>query len=507
MKSKHTYIYLLLITLLYIVGYVYAYWNGWRLEGDDAMSTVMIAVSFPVAGCLLSLLISNGFRCFRHDVIGIVNAVVLLLLSQVGTFLAYKLQYQYYSTSKEIIIYGLGMALAALLLLALHDTVEKQRNIDGKTSFLSLICRSLMYGTWVASLILFFSVNLSFPVLNNINHTMKGAFVRMEETFNLLGFIFIIASIAVFLILWIWKHTRLIASLVGLIAFSGLFFFTVVTFDQHMIRVYDREIGNKGHVKSYMDERIQEDDIYVVQEQEPIEVDDYEEESYQDSPDREDAYNPSFIGDGIIGVYDTEDREKGDTDSIASAIVFLKDDIHFDSTFPDLAYHILSYRQPFRVYKNGYGGKAYDGIVRLLWKNKKSIVFEALLSSYSHIIKEYISAQTYKDRGYDKMVEQLIVAYNDLSTQPESFGAIYWIMYSSEEEDICPDCWYGELYEKYYGMIKDYISEESLTVFNKPEDDYCRIVWVYSFWGRRDHEGIKEDVYKALLKLQEMYQE
>ncbi|MCD8181775.1 MAG: hypothetical protein LUE99_00335 [Bacteroides sp.] len=240
---------------------------------------------------------------------------------------------------------------------------------------------------------------------------------------------------------------------------------------------------------------IDDSDDYYEEEEE-------DEEEYNTYLEREGGYNPGFINDGIIGTEETEDTEHGDIDSITSALTYFRDVIGMDYSFPTFCYPILSYRQPANIYDKGFGGKAYDEIVRLLWNNRVGITFNALLDMYSHIILEQFPKEIYHSRGYDEIVHQLIVSYDYLSAHPENFNEIYNIMRNTS---IREEASFYDAYDKYAEMMKDYISEEILISPESSLDD-CRTVWVYSFWARRHHEGCDKTVYEGLLKLQEIYQ-
>lgn len=68
--------------------------------------------------------------------------------------------------------------------------------------------------------------------------------------------------------------------------------------------------------------------------------------------------------------------------------------------------------------------------------------------------------------------------------------------------------------------IKEYVSTETHQLIfpmhneeeenedvDQDEDAIRRAVWIYSFWGRRNNEGIRETVYKTLIKLNNLYDE
>lgn len=301
------------------------------------------------------------------------------------------------------------------------------------------------------------------------------------------------------------KNTKIYLLLVILLIIGGFIF----AYKQNWIRQGEPNEPKKSpgystnNVKPKPADIPEDEYIFLSELHEPKLKEEPLEQEEEDYSDRTDGYNPHFIGlDYYMGTSDSEDQEQGDTDSIASALVYFRDRIVLESDFPHYTYPILSYRLPLSRYEDGYGGRAFDGIVRLLWESRKDILFDKLLSLYSPLLKEYISGEIYTSRGYDRIVKQLIVAYDDLSSQPEKFDAIYRIMLADTDEYEGYD-----IYRYYNSLMKEYISEESFTSFDDPEEDFTRIVWVYSFWARRQKEGIQENVYRGLLKLQEMYEE
>ena len=158
MKRKQILIYIILFALIFIAVSIYTCFQSWQIKDDDALFAVMTAVTLPAAVSLVSLWSSNGFRSFRRDATGVVSAAILLLFSQIGTCLAYFFVYKE-NPSDRIWFYAGGMAVAALLMLALHDTVRKQQHIVEDKPLFSKICQSIMYGAWVASLLLFISLS------------------------------------------------------------------------------------------------------------------------------------------------------------------------------------------------------------------------------------------------------------------------------------------------------------------------------------------------------------
>ncbi len=99
------------------------------------------------------------------------------------------------------------------------------------------------------------------------------------------------------------------------------------------------------------------------------------------------------------------------------------------------------------------------------------------------------------------MLNQLIAAHDDLYSDADlsRLQKIYKLMTNIEHEYV---------YE-YYDDIKLHINDSYLSYFYDKDGELYQggVVWAYSFWARRNAEGIDDIAYTILNTLQEYYSE
>ena len=127
----------------------------------------------------------------------------------------------------------------------------------------------------------------------------------------------------------------------------------------------------------------------------------------------------------------------------------------------------------------GTGMEPFRWLLDYAHRNRSSDMagLAKLIRRYGTLIKLLVPYEKYTDNGWDWIVVQLLTAYEDLSVSADNFGKVYEIMsdgdYHSTEE------------------LAPFIRDKQLTVFTDQADTGydSRVVWAYSFWGRRYNEN------------------
>ncbi|NDV66285.1 hypothetical protein [Bacteroides sp. 224] len=517
MQQKNIKIYLLLLLLPCLLVLFMAFCaEPYCIQGSDGFSIIMLAAALPATGCLLLLLLCNGLKTFRLDAVGIVSGLVLALISQIWTFLVFKKEYEYEVSffSREVLTHAVGALVAALTFLALHDTIKKQKKLEeagGDDSSVNPVWRNLLYGSLLAALLVFVTVIMTYIFGYSVN--ASGVSINSARLLFLYLILWVAASALFLLFTWLWKHTKIIAILLAFVALPALLLPAAYYFDDEVYRNYYAEYDSYDSryespkepytdvVTEYVDEVYEDDEEYGYGE--------YEEEEIEDG-----EYVPEFIGDGIIGTESSEDQEYGDLDSIASAIHYLRKEFVLEDTDGPMEVPFGLFPHHYsRIdrYTEGYGSRAYNGIFKLFLKNKRSIGLVNLVGSYFSLLYNHLPYEAYRDNGYKKIVDQLIAAYSGL----DNLQAVIDIMEDTElREEFNDASSWDEAYRVYFNVLYPHISAESLALFytetsdddEEPALNISRVVWLYSFWGRRYREGVAESLYDSLVKLSELYE-
>lgn len=123
---------------------------------------------------------------------------------------------------------------------------------------------------------------------------------------------------------------------------------------------------------------------------------------------------------------------------------------------------------------------------------------------YKFILYNSISEKTYRVSNFNKIVNGLLATYEDVLGDSEKLNAIYQIM------DVPLDGQELDAYD-YYPKIKKYFSDDTVELLEKYElsnnNHYNKsdIVWFYSFWARRQHEGNIKEVAIILNEIKDNY--
>jgi len=134
---------------------------------------------------------------------------------------------------------------------------------------------------------------------------------------------------------------------------------------------------------------------------------------------------------------------------------------------------------------NGYG-KLFMSLFVELYKNRAEYLSNGNFLRYVKLFAGFIPRETYVANGWDVIVHQLLIAYDDLAARPGSFSEIYETMTGNYSHII------------YNEKSLEFISDKYLDVFKVKQDDVFykagnlnrdAVIWAYSFWGRRHNEN------------------
>lgn len=145
-------------------------------------------------------------------------------------------------------------------------------------------------------------------------------------------------------------------------------------------------------------------------------------------------------------------------------------------------------------------------IIHYASKNRSDIDFITLFITYRDLIVKIIPQSVYKKHGFDIMVRSLCDSYYDLHIYEDErqykMQAIYDLMENSDGDYLDKfrliEPYMGDYYKKRY----DYFASDIIETRN-----YQNLVWSYSFWGRRNHEGKVEETIAILQDIRSLYED
>lgn len=124
--------------------------------------------------------------------------------------------------------------------------------------------------------------------------------------------------------------------------------------------------------------------------------------------------------------------------------------------------------------------------------------------NYRSVIYSVISPEIYRRANFDKIVDGLLLTYDDIGSDNEKLNKIYKSM------DVPYDT-PGPTMEQYYSEFEKDFSSETIQKLQ----DYklsggstfltADFIWFYSFWVRRNHEGNSKQIAIILNEIKEHY--
>ncbi|MBS7232824.1 hypothetical protein KHA90_17535 [Flavobacterium psychroterrae] len=124
--------------------------------------------------------------------------------------------------------------------------------------------------------------------------------------------------------------------------------------------------------------------------------------------------------------------------------------------------------------------------------------------NYRSVIYSIISPQTYRNANFDKIVEGLLLTYDDIGAESEKLSEIYKAM------DVPYDTPRPNM-EQHYSDFEKHFSDETIEklksqkFLDNSEFRDADIMWFYSFWARRNHEGNSKEIAIILNEIKQYY--
>lgn len=535
MDIKRIKLYFLVLILLCLITSLAPIALDVNLSEDQLPTPVLVIFTVPALCCVLSLLCTNGFRNFRLDVIGIVSSGILViafgLLIGILYFIMDKISASCYPTFYVMLTLSICSFVGILPAIALHDTLKKNRlYIKEHGQQPGKFWRNLQYATLLSATLLLMLTYLS---NNDYRYIAYYQYMAGCAGVQILFAALSLAFASVMLLAgWLWKQARIASGLSVVLLVASMTVLLFIYLSETFGGYYEALLSDDNYSEAYQIRS--DDDLAIVYEDgydddgsEEYRNEDYGDYDYEDEmnynydDEKEGAYRPEFIGDGIIGTENTLNDE-GDTDSIQAAVRFFVQEYSLKKEYEVIPLYFSDSMFPYlnRSGGNSYtqktGSYAYDGLVKLIWRERKGMVIDGVFGLYSDWIKKAMPKEKYRNNGYELLVRQMMSAYRDLEQTSSGFSDVYQLMdrriyYEAQS--------YTEACCAYYDLLKEYISADSHhLLFPKQGDDIdqdeyeeketnakCRAMWIYSFWGRRGKDGIERTVYRTMVKLDALY--
>ena len=183
-------------------------------------------------------------------------------------------------------------------------------------------------------------------------------------------------------------------------------------------------------------------------------------------------------------------------DDLCKAIAFASEVLDY-SSFPVLpfGYSFSENPEEWDRYSAEYmkWGDGMNTLRRLisyayLQKSNDLTGVDKLMRRFGRLIQTLFPRQKYVANGWEKLVNQLLAAYDDLSVNPDNFRKVFNIMNT--------DCGFPhDCYKEILPLIREqhltaFISDHEIEYYaDRGKLNYYSAVWAYSFWGRRHDEN------------------
>lgn len=124
--------------------------------------------------------------------------------------------------------------------------------------------------------------------------------------------------------------------------------------------------------------------------------------------------------------------------------------------------------------------------------------------NYRSVIYSVISPEIYRKANFDKIVDGLLLTYDDIGAENEKLKEIYNAMHQPYGSSI-PNM------DKYYSDFEKYFTVETIEKLqtykfsNNADFKDTDIMWFYSFWARRNNEGNIKEIAIILNEIKEQY--
>ncbi|NDV70304.1 hypothetical protein [Dysgonomonas sp. 25] len=182
---------------------------------------------------------------------------------------------------------------------------------------------------------------------------------------------------------------------------------------------------------------------------------------------------------------------------------------HDSDEYENYTYRVLDLekRQKVLIYYPDFstGYVAYNKIVEYLSLNRFSINFYSLYTNNRTLARTLLPKQVY-DEKYQHLVNCLLVAYNDFQQQESLLEEVASAMARHEYLMGHPDYEGNQWIPQEIGqLIRKQLPESSIEAMKK-DDEEANVMWIYSFWVRRDREDKTEEIYNLLSAIKADYE-
>ncbi|MBP4136756.1 hypothetical protein [Flavobacterium geliluteum] len=190
--------------------------------------------------------------------------------------------------------------------------------------------------------------------------------------------------------------------------------------------------------------------------------------------------------------------------SVVKGIEDVLDYLEQGENFEEKRYYIQSYLESYN-YK-GFNNFFSANFVNDLKKDPDLII--GIFEKHHSLFYSLITRRTYKTFDFDKVVNGLLISYNDIYSSPdykERLEEIYKIMKFQKGPD--------DDAKNFYSKIEPFTSDEFLLnleeirLISGKQFANGDIVWFYSFWARRYNENNINQVYKIINDINNHYTE
>jgi len=150
----------------------------------------------------------------------------------------------------------------------------------------------------------------------------------------------------------------------------------------------------------------------------------------------------------------------------------------------------ISYGRPYDIESfierhDNSNGKVFMSLFVQLYKNRAEYLSNGEFLRYIKLLAGLVPRETYVANGWDMMVRQLLMAYEDLAPNPDSFRKVYEVMGYDN-----PASFYSKILPFVNNKhLEAFIVKNGAAYYAAGEVNQSAVVWAYSFWGRRYNEN------------------
>lgn len=124
--------------------------------------------------------------------------------------------------------------------------------------------------------------------------------------------------------------------------------------------------------------------------------------------------------------------------------------------------------------------------------------------TYKPVLYSAVSEETYRTAHFDKIVDGLLLAYDDIGGQNGKLVEMYKVM---EDEGN------NSTQDEFFSKFENYFSPETIQKIKElklSSDDFAYtesdLMWCYGFWARRNNEGNIQETAAILKEVKQHYE-